>query len=187
MIKVTNIGPEGAREFEIEFQKHPEAFLRVHHPSCGHCKDMEKDWKDLEKNLELNYKGDLGVFDIHADALKNISTPVLKNIQGYPTIMAIKNNTSTQYNGDRSTDDMLNFCLKHLNLEEILKAYKGGKSKLKKRKTRKRKTRKRKTRKRKTRKRKTRKRKTRKRKTRKRKTRKRKTRKRKTRKRKTRK
>ena len=35
------------------------------------------------------------------------------------------------YNGDRTTDDMLNFCLKNMNLEKILKAYKGGKKRTK--------------------------------------------------------
>ena len=132
MITVTNIGPKQARIFDIKFKKHPSAFVRVHHPSCGHCLDMEPELKKLHKILQSDYKGDIGIFDIHADAVSEITTPALKSINGYPTVMVIKDDKQTLYNGDRSSDDMLNFCLKHLNLEKILKVYEGKKKKSRK-------------------------------------------------------
>ena len=128
MITVTNIGPKQARIFDLKFKKQPSAFVRVHHPSCGHCLEMEPELKKLHKLLQSDYKGNVGIFDIHAEAAPHITTTsVLKSIDGYPTIMAINDDKSSLYHGNRNSDDMLNFCLQNLNLEKILKVYEGGK------------------------------------------------------------
>jgi hypothetical protein len=118
MIEVNEILPTDVDVFEEKFKKKPELFVRIHHPSCGHCKDMENDWKSLENILKNKYTGDVGVFNINADILPNLNIPSLKNINGYPTMMAIKNGLPIHYQGDRSADNMLKFCLKHLNLKE---------------------------------------------------------------------
>ena len=141
MIDIVNIGPNGARVFELEFKKHPESLMRLHHPDCGHCQAMEKDWKDLEKDLKNNYNGDVGVFDIHADALSNINESALQGINGFPTILVIKGGKSIHYNGDRSKDDMLKFGVNHLNIKKNEKTLVGGRKrrpyKTKRRRTRK--------------------------------------------------
>ena len=141
MIDIVNIGPRGADEFELKFKKYPESLMRLHHPTCGHCKAMEEDWKDLEKDLKSNYNGDVGVFDIHADALSNINEPALQGINGFPTILAIKGGKSTHYNGDRSKDDMLKFGLNHLNIKKKEKTLVGGCKKRRLSKTKRRRTR----------------------------------------------
>ena len=127
MIKVLNIGPKNARTFDMEIIKKP-AFIKVYHPSCGHCNNMKPAWNNLTKTLKNNYKGNTSLFNIHADALANIKTPALQSINGFPTLKIIKNgNTSIDYNGNRSYNDMLNFCLKNLDINKILNVYKGGK------------------------------------------------------------
>ena len=119
MIDIVNIGPEEARIFELKFKKYPESIIKVYHPNCGHCKAMESDWNNLEKELKNNYKGDVGVFNVHAEALSNTNIPALKKVKGYPTIMAIKNGKSIEYQGDRSKDHMLKFFKQNLNLKKI--------------------------------------------------------------------
>lgn len=152
MIDIVNIGPNGARVFELEFKKHPESLMRLHHPECGHCKAMEPEWKDLKKELKnnysnySNYNNNVGVFDIHADALSNINESALQGINGFPTILVIKGGKSIHYNGDRSKDDMLKFSLEHLNIEKNKKKLISGR-KNKKQKTKKLKTKKQKTKK----------------------------------------
>ena len=161
MVDIVNIGPNGARLFELEFKKHPESLMRLHHPDCGHCQAMEPDWEDLKKELKTNYNNNnnnnnnnnVGIFDIHADALSNINEPVLQGIKGLPTILVVKGNKSEHYNGDRSKDDMLKFCREHLNIEEkktLLGGRKNKKRNTKKRNTKKRNTKKRNTKKRNT-------------------------------------
>ena len=150
MIDIVNIGPNGGRVFELEFKKHPESLMRLHHPECGHCQAMEPEWENLKKELKNNYNNnDVGVFDIHADALSNINESALQEINGFPTILVVKDNKSKYYNGDRSKDDMLKFCLEHLNLEKNEKTLIGGR-KNRKRNTKKRNTKKRNTKKRNT-------------------------------------
>jgi len=148
MVKVTKIGPDGAEILNVEFK--PNSFMAVTHPDCGHCKDMKPALKNLYDKLE-DYKGDVGIFDVHADAVPgSLSTiPQLKSVDGFPTLMITQKDKTDPitYKGNRTTDDMLDFCLENMNLEKILKAYKGGKKRT--RKTRKRKNkRKRRTRKR---------------------------------------
>ncbi len=146
MVKVTKIGPDGAEILNVEFK--PTSFMAVTHPTCGHCKVMKPALKDLYDKLE-DYKGDVGIFDVHADAIPgSLSTiPQLKSVDGFPTLMITQADSPDPivYDGNRTTDDMLNFCLKNMDLEKILKAYKGGK---KRRKTRRKNKRKRRTRKR---------------------------------------
>jgi thiol-disulfide isomerase/thioredoxin len=133
MVKVTKIGPDGAEILNVEFK--PTSFMAVTHPDCGHCKAMKPALNDLYDKLE-DYSGDVGIFDIHADAVPgSLSTvPQLKSVDGFPTLMITKKDTAKPitYDGNRTTDDMLNFCLKNMDLEKILKAYKGGKKRTKK-------------------------------------------------------
>ena len=103
------------------------SFVKIYHPSCGHCTAMKPAWEKLTKTIKNNYKGNMGLFNVHADALANIKNPAFKSIIGYPTLKIIKNGMSTiDYDGDRSYEDMLNFCLKNMNLSKILEVYKGG-------------------------------------------------------------
>ena len=150
MVKVFNIGPKEARVFELNLKKFPNAFARVHHPNCGHCVAMKKEWNKFLKQLtskSSKYKGDMGIFDIHADALPEIKnmTPVLNSVQGYPSLLGIKNNQSTSFDGSRTAEDMTDFCLQYLDLDKILKSYNGGG--IKKRKSKKHKSKKHKSKK----------------------------------------
>lgn len=140
MIEIINIGPDGARRIDLEFKKHPHSIIKVHHPECGHCKAMEKDWTGLEEELKKNYNGDIGIITVHSDAISNTNVPALKTVNGFPTIMAVKDGEPIQYAGNRSKDDMLKFSLKNLNLEKKSNSYTGGKRKTKKRRSRKTKT-----------------------------------------------
>ena len=143
MIEVFDIGssPEEGNRCNIAMNKHPESFVRVHHPSCGHCKAMEHAWKGIENTLKSNYTGNAGVFNIHADTLSNITSPALQNIPGFPTMMVIKSNRPTKYNGDRSMNDMLTFALQNMNLKrKNTKNTKNTKNSMKKKSTKKRRT-----------------------------------------------
>jgi len=124
MIKIINIGPNEGHILDMEILKQP-SFVKVYHPDCGHCTTMQPAWNNLTKTMKNNYKGNMSLFNVHADALANIKTPTLNSINGYPTLKLIKNRTQMiDYVGDRSYEDMLNFCLKNINLTKILEVYK---------------------------------------------------------------
>ncbi len=123
MVKIVEISENETPNFQES-----ESIVKVYLPNCVHCEAMKTAWKDLERDLKDNYEGDVGVFDIHAEALSNTNIPALQGINGYPTILAIKDGEAINYDGNRSKDDMLQFFSKHLDLR---KKQAGGKRKTK--------------------------------------------------------
>jgi len=135
MVKVTKIGSNDSKILNEKHAATPNAFIAVTHPDCGHCKVMKPELNDLYDNLE-NYSGDVGIFDIHADAVPgSLSTiPQLESVKGFPTLIITKKGQTNPfiYDGDRSTDDMLNFCLQNMSLKKDIKTHSGGKKRTKK-------------------------------------------------------
>lgn len=135
---------DGSNIFEFDdITNNMKQFLKVHHPSCGHCKAMEEDWKSLgdhTKNLHHN----AGIVELHADILQNPRfrqkySALVNKVQGYPSLMIVKQGgiPDQEYTGDRSYKDMLKFCHHHLFTNEVNKYHKETKKTKKSNKTKK--------------------------------------------------
>ena len=121
MIKTFHITPNNVNIIDREISKQP-CFVKVYHPYCIHCENMKGEWNKLEKNLKNNFKGNIKLFNIHSDSLPYIKNKNLKNITGFPSIKILKNNgESFDYNGNRTANDMLNFCLENTNISKKVK------------------------------------------------------------------
>jgi glutaredoxin len=70
---------------------------------CGHCNKFKEVWKRMDKN-----KYDLITYDSEKDS------QLIKDneIQGFPTIIIVKNGIKTEYNGNRTEKDINNFISK---------------------------------------------------------------------------
>jgi thiol-disulfide isomerase/thioredoxin len=128
-MEVIHIGPDDVKKFTAEIEKNPSAFVRVYSPGCGYCDKMQPEW---EKFMELlkSYNGNVGAFDIHSNALPKITTPALQSINGFPSILAINDIASKKtipFEGPRTADEMLNFCVDNFNLEKKTDTLTGGK------------------------------------------------------------
>ena len=120
MINSLNINPGLGFLFEQKVGNTP-SFVKIFHPNCSHCIAMQNDWDKLVKTIKKNYKGNLYLVNIHADALAGIKHSVFKNINGFPTLMIIKNKQLYKnYEGPRTSKDMLKFCLDNLDLKKRL-------------------------------------------------------------------
>ncbi len=89
--------------------------MGVFSKGCGHCHAMEPAWNQLKSRLSgEKYNG--GLVEIDSEVVPHIENQeIRKKINGYPTIMIIKNGRPTQeYTGNRSTEDMYNFCKQYL-------------------------------------------------------------------------
>ena len=76
--------------------------------SCGHCKNMKPAWELLKNNYGKNQF--IKLVEVNA---KNQKLVDLYNVQGFPTILYVKDEKKqTEYNGDRSYEDLVKF-LKH--------------------------------------------------------------------------
>ena len=113
MVKEIRIGPTDGLNFKNEIGNLP-LIVKIYHPNCGHCIKLKPEWDILVNKLKNDYLGNIGIVDLHADALGNIKSDGLNNIQGYPTIRIIKNNKLfNEYNGPRTSKEMLNYTLEH--------------------------------------------------------------------------
>jgi len=89
--------------------------LGVFSEGCGHCQEMKPHWEQL-KNRMSGQKNTAGLIELDSRVVPNIDNESIKQkINGYPTILIIKNGKPFQeYSGDRSTNNMYDFCKQHL-------------------------------------------------------------------------
>ena len=91
-------------------------FFKIYSDMCGHCVAMQKSCNNLKNNdLIKNYYG--AIVEIHVDVIDQISSLSAKIDMGIPTIRAVKiqGKEWVEYNGSRSTDDMINFIKTHFD------------------------------------------------------------------------
>ena len=102
--------------------------LRYHSPNCGHCTEMEPEWRKVEKDKRLENTG-IAVVDANVGIVDTTKHPSAKDVskKGVPTIYLIEGNKMVEHEGGRSADEIVSFALKH-------KGQNGGKKKLTRRK-----------------------------------------------------
>ena len=110
-MKFLSITPENnnASQF-IAITNSMPSFVKLYSPTCGHCVAMQKDWNNLKNNPALkNYN--MAVIEVHANELDKINSPAMSVNGGFPTIRKVLKNgkLGKDYNGDRSTKDMVKF------------------------------------------------------------------------------
>ena len=134
-----------APKFAQHLKKRP-VLVKLFSPSCGHCIAMAPAWSGLKKNKNMkNY--DIAIIEVQGgEALDAIQATGVKSYQGFPTIRQIhmSGEAGAEYNGNRSTDDMVNFIISTFK-DRLVKIRKTHKRKAKKGKTHKRKAKKGKT------------------------------------------
>ena len=72
-MKFVSIGPDGGALFDSMVSDKP-AFVKFHHPQCGHCRTLAPEWAALKEEL----KGadlDADVIEVHA---------ALETLKGFP-------------------------------------------------------------------------------------------------------
>jgi hypothetical protein len=129
-MKFLSITPENnnASQF-IPLTNAMPSFVKLYSPNCGHCVAMQKSWNNLKHNPELK-KYNMAVIEVHANELDKINSPAMSVNGGFPTIRKVLKNgkLGKDYNGDRSTKDMVKFIQDEF--KETLtkgKSMKGGK------------------------------------------------------------
>ena len=88
---------------------------------CDHCNKMKPNWEKVTNNMQ-SFK-DLNIADIESDFIQKFEKkPVL---EGFPTIkLYINGSVMEDYNGNRETDDIMNFA--KLSLQKHYKLQNGG-------------------------------------------------------------
>ena len=121
MIKTTKIEPSNDKKIK---NIKPNCLIIVTHPNCYYCNLLEPTKNKLLKTLNQSYSGDLDILDIHGDSVPSLidKIPELKEVDGYPTILAKLDSQSPQvYNGDRSMDSLMKFLKDNFKLKKLKK------------------------------------------------------------------
>mgnify|MGYP001335750482 CR=1 FL=1 len=177
MIKISELNPDNINSNKTE--NNPNCLIVVTHPNCHYCNVLEPTLKNLYSKLENYYSGNFEVLGVHGDVVNQLinKIPELEKVDGFPTIIATKENEEpVLYSGDRSQKDIESFLKKIYEMEQkgAIKEFEegieegiekrknnskmsmeGGKHKTKKHRTKKHRTKKHKTKKHKTKKHKT--------------------------------
>lgn len=78
-------------------------------PGCGHCRNMEPTWQELEQN----FNGFNGVKIVKINGMENQELSQLHNVRGFPTVKlcinGVENPDGVVYEGDRSMDSLVEF------------------------------------------------------------------------------
>jgi thiol-disulfide isomerase/thioredoxin len=79
---------------------------------CGYCEMLKPAWKDAIK--EINKDNIMIIGEVESKLSKDLPLKVKDSIKGYPTIQVLQNGKIKKtYEGDRSTNDIVNFAKKH--------------------------------------------------------------------------
>jgi protein disulfide-isomerase A1 len=86
----------------IFFQKKPDKkIVLFHRPDCGYCRKLKPEWAKFEKMSSIETQ------QIDINDHKDLADKY--NIQGVPTIILFKGETSIEYKGERTAESLLKF------------------------------------------------------------------------------
>lgn len=101
------------------------SLVKVYHPQCIHCKNLDPKWNNMVNNLKKKYNGNMNVIDLHADVVPHIKPDLTHEIYGYPSIFELSKNgvKMESYEGNRSPQDLLNWVSNTFKKHGIKKKY----------------------------------------------------------------
>jgi thiol-disulfide isomerase/thioredoxin len=73
---------------------------------CGYSRKFQPIWEDFADNVKNNMN--IKAIDVKCDNDQNKDLCNKYNIQGFPTVIIVKNNQPHEYSGNRTVDDLIN-------------------------------------------------------------------------------
>lgn len=135
MVRNYSFGPDDYQQLEnILADKSRTRMIKWHSPTCGHCIAMKNAWENMVDDDILKDRDDIDLIEAEYDVASKINHKCGKimvdpeNPRGVPTIfiMAVGSHDLNEYDGDRSTKDMVDELLKIANTTNVHKQ-EGGK------------------------------------------------------------
>jgi thiol-disulfide isomerase/thioredoxin len=102
-----------ANELDEKLMNSDRAFVRFHSPQCGHCRDMHKSWENVADSAPegldvIDVDVSSGVSSINHECAKKM----IDSGGGVPRLYLIENGNIEEYEGSRTTNEMLEFAKK---------------------------------------------------------------------------
>ncbi|KAF2901047.1 hypothetical protein ILUMI_05103 [Ignelater luminosus] len=94
-------------------------FIKFFAPWCGHCKRLAPTWEDLAKKFVGNPDINIVKVDCTLEINKQLCND--EKVDGFPSIYLYKEGRKiSEYNGNRSLEDLQDFVMKHVNSHDEL-------------------------------------------------------------------
>jgi len=88
-------------------------------PWCGHCKRLAPTWEELAKKFVDNSEVNIVKVDCTLEVNKQLCND--EEVDGFPSVFLYKNGKKiSEYNGNRSLEDLQDFIAKHLGSHDEL-------------------------------------------------------------------
>lgn len=95
------------------------AFVKFFAPWCGHCKRLAPTWEELAKKFVGNPEINIVKVDCTLEVNKQLCND--EEVDGFPSVFLYKNGKKiSEYNGNRSLEDLHDFIMKHFNSHDEL-------------------------------------------------------------------
>ena len=112
-MKIIKITPENKHLFQNINKEN--ATVLFYHPSCIHCMMMRKNWEMMKQKLQQRKKG-CNIYEVNGEHIDSIQHPLKDKVQGFPTIMNVKNGKLLNYfEKERNIENMLNYVVSNSN------------------------------------------------------------------------
>jgi hypothetical protein len=87
------------------FNNNDNSFILVHMKECGHCKELMPIWNQAAQSnpTEITMKA------VEMSEPEGVRLCEENDIRSFPTMILIKNNTTTVYEGNRTKESLLSF------------------------------------------------------------------------------
>lgn len=124
MVRKYSFGPDDFEELErILADNSRTRMIKWHSQRCGHCTDMKDDWEAISDHGLMKDRDDIDLIEAEHNVAGKINHKCGKimvdpeNPRGVPTIfiMVVGSHDLNEYDGDRSTKDMVDYLMKLSN------------------------------------------------------------------------
>jgi hypothetical protein len=96
----------GFNRFRSEgFDNNNNSFILVHMKECGHCKELMPVWKDATRSNTTSIT--MKAVEMNEPEGKKLCEE--NDIKSFPTMILIKDNKTTMYDGNRTKEGLLGF------------------------------------------------------------------------------
>lgn len=106
MIKIYKVNKEHPNLLDQLNQKHSCGTILVYSENCPHCVSMKPHWEKMKQKM---YNKSANIYEINSDDLQFINHPIKNVVDGFPTILNVNDRNITQFENERTLDNLVNF------------------------------------------------------------------------------
>lgn len=90
--------------------------ILFYHPYCSHCIALKPEWEKMKNQLKNK---NCNIYEVNGEDLNEIEHPVKSMVDGFPSIINVKNDNYTSYNNQRDAFNMAQFILSNLPKQTV--------------------------------------------------------------------